>query len=101
MSIRVPSHLYRNRRGTFYFRYIVPKALRGVAGRSEICFSLRSEQRQGAIISALPLIADLPQLEVSLRRMADQNESPPEDYFKLWLEERIKTTDAEGKGKTP
>lgn len=84
MSISVPSHLYRNRHGTFYFRYIVPKALQAAAGRSEVRFSLDSEQRQTAIIRALPLIADLPRLEVCLQTMADTAESAPRDFFKLW-----------------
>lgn len=30
------------------------------------------------------MIADLPRLVVCLQRMADNNESPPPDYFKLW-----------------
>ena len=47
MSIRVPSHLYRNRHGVFYFWYIVPKALRGTASQNEIRFSLHTERRQG------------------------------------------------------
>ena len=74
MSIRVPSHLYRNRHGTFYFRYIVPKALRAITGRGEVRFSLECEQRKAAIMAALLLIADLPWLAVCLQRMADNNE---------------------------
>ena len=90
MSIRVPSHLYRNRHGGFYFRYIVPKPLRCTAGTTEVRFSLRTEQRQTAIISALPLIADLPRLAGCLQRMADNNESAPPDYFKLWRVQLLK-----------
>ena len=92
MSIRVLSHLYRNRHGTFYFRLIIPKSLRAFVGKSEIRFSLQTEQRQKAIIYALPFIADLPRLVGGLQRMADNDESPPPDYFKLWREELFKSS---------
>lgn len=36
MSIRLPSHLYRNRHGTFYFRFVIPKDLQGHAKQSEL-----------------------------------------------------------------
>jgi integrase len=90
MSIRVPAHIYRNRHGTFYFRYIVPKDLQLAAGRREVRFSLESEQRKTAIISALPLIADLPRLAVCLQRMADTDEIAPPDYFLLWRVQLLK-----------
>jgi len=90
MSIRVPAHLYRNRHGTFYFRYIVPKGLQLAAGRREVRFSLDSEQRKTAIISALSLIADLPRLAVCLQRMADTDEIAPPDYFLKWRVELLK-----------
>ena len=84
MAFRVASHIFRNRHGTFYFRAIIPKTLREFAGRGEVRFSLLTEQRQVAIITALPLIADLPRLEQILQRMSDNNETLPPDYFKLW-----------------
>ena len=84
MAYRVPSHLYRNRHGTFYFRLGIPQALRSIAGTGEVRFSLETQDRQTAIISALPLIADLPRLAGCLQRMADTNETPPEDFLKLW-----------------
>lgn len=99
MSIRVPSHLYRNRHGTFYFRYIVPKDLRTIAGTGEVRFSLDCEQRKTAIITALPFIADLPRLAVCLRRMADQGETPPTDYFKSWKDELFKNSNLQAKNK--
>lgn len=92
VSIRVPSHLYRNRHGGFYFRYVVPQTLRSTAGVAEIRFSLRTELRQTAIITALLLIADLPRLGVCLQRMADDGESAPKDFFKLWRDELFKGT---------
>lgn len=84
MPYRVPSHVYRNRHGTFYFRHCIPKALRGTAGTSELRFSLGTQDRRTAIITALPLIADLPRLAGCLQRMADTNETAPEDFFKRW-----------------
>ena len=84
MSLRVSSHLYRNRHGTYYFRFTIPKRLRTLAGQGELRFSLGTEIRKAAIISALPIIADLPHLVGCLQRMADTNESPPSDYFKDW-----------------
>ena len=60
-----------------------------MAGISELRFSLQTEQRQAAIICALPLIGDLPRLVGCLQRMADNNESPPLDYFKLWQRQMI------------
>lgn len=89
MSFRVPSHLYRNRHGQFYFRFIVPQALRSIAGISEVRFSLGTEQRQAAIIWALPIIADLPRLISDLQRMADSNETPSQDFFKLWQRQML------------
>lgn len=84
MPVRVPSRLYRNRHGGWYFRYIVPRDLWPAAGRSEVRFSLHTEQRQQAIICATELIADLPRLAGTLRGMADNNEKAPEDFFQLW-----------------
>lgn len=84
MPLRVPSHLYRNRHSTFYFRYCVPLSLRNAAGVDEFRFSLGTQDRRTAIISALPLIADLPRLADCLRRMADNNEIAPEDFFRRW-----------------
>jgi len=84
MPFRVPAHMYRNRHGTFYFRLCIPQALRSIAGTSEVRFTLGTQDRQTAIIRALPLIADLPCLADCLQRMADTNETPPPDFFKLW-----------------
>lgn len=84
MPVRVPSHLYRNRHGGFYFRYIVPLSLRQTVGKSEVRLSLQTEQRREAIILATELIADLPRMAAYLRHMADSDEKAPEDIFKLW-----------------
>lgn len=84
MPFHVSAHLYRNRHGTFYFRHCIPKALRSTAGISELRFSLGTQDRQTAIIKALPLIADLPRLVGCLQSMADTNETPPEEFFKRW-----------------
>lgn len=92
MPIRVPSHLYRNRHGTFYFRFTV-LAIAGPAGRREVRLSLGTEQRRTAIISSLHLIADLPRMLAELRRMTDNNETPPPDFFKLWRLQVIKNAE--------
>ena len=89
MPCLVPAHVYRNRHGTFYFRHCIPKALRSTAGTSELRFSLNTQDRRTAIITALPLIADLPRLVGCLQRMADTNETPPEDFFKLWQRQML------------
>ena len=71
MSIKLASHLYRNRHGAFYFRFIIPKDLRHLVGQSELRFSLNTECRYDALHSAIQLISELPQLKVDLRRMAN------------------------------
>lgn len=93
MSFRVPLHLYRNRHGTFYFRHCIPQALRITAGISELRFSLGTQDRRAAIISALPLIADLPRLVGCLKRMADTNETAPEDFFKRWQVQMLESAE--------
>ena len=90
MPFRVPLHLYRNRHSTFYFRFIVPKHLQTTAGKREVRFSLQTEQRRDAIITALPLIANLPRLVSELQHMADNNENAPPDYFQLWKLQMLK-----------
>jgi integrase len=84
VPVRVPSHIYRNRHGGFYFRYVVPRDLRRTVGKSEVRLSLQTEQRREAIILANELIADLPRMAGCLSNMADGDEKAPENIFKLW-----------------
>lgn len=86
MPVRIASHIYRNRHGTFYFRLVIPSALRCVAGRQELHASLATERRQDAIIRALPFIEALPRLLAGLQRMDEEQQSPPADYFTRWIE---------------
>jgi integrase len=88
MSIRIATHLYRNRHGFFYFRLLIPRDLRDSVKRREIRFSLDTEQRQQALALVLPIVADLPQLIADLRRMTDNDDTPgaAADYFKAWLD---------------
>lgn len=86
MPIRIASHLYRNQHGTLYFRFVIPESLRTFVGRSEVRFSLYTDHRHTAIITALPLIADLPRLLDCIQRMSEKNEKLPPDYFKQWRE---------------
>jgi integrase len=97
MSIRLASHLYRNRHGTFYFRLTVPKEHREQVCRYEVRFSLGTEQRSQAIITALHLKADLPRLMADIKRMADSNEQPPPDYFALWQRQLLKSAELSAK----
>lgn len=92
MSIKLATHLYRNRHGVFYFRLVFPKDLRGHVQQREFRFSLYTEQRQEAIIAAIPLIADLPHLTADLRRMADDSKSPTPDYFRRRRDELLKNS---------
>ncbi|MDP3699317.1 MAG: site-specific integrase [Hylemonella sp.] len=97
MAIRVASHLYRNRHGTFYFRLIVPADLRSFVGRGDIRLSLGTEQRQAAIIASLVLIADLPRLTATLKRMSENDETLSPDYFQLWRSQILKNAELSAK----
>ncbi|MDI1259369.1 site-specific integrase [Aquabacterium sp.] len=89
MPIRVASRIYRNRHGIFYFRIVIPSQLRSVANRSELRFSLHTEQRELAIDLALPLISAIPLLMADLHNMAVNDEAPPADYFAKWRSELL------------
>jgi hypothetical protein len=43
MSIKVPTHLYRNRHGTFYFRIVIPQDLQEQVQQREFRFRLYTE----------------------------------------------------------
>lgn len=88
MSIKLATHLYRNRHGTFYFRFVIPQDLRSQSHQTEIRFSLRTEQRDKAIIRAFPLIAGLPALLSDLRQMADDEAVPSAERLKILLAEK-------------
>lgn len=99
MSIKLATHLYRNRHGIFYFRFVIPKKLRSGVIQREIRFSLNTERRYDAIHSAIQFIAGLPQLKSDLKRMADDNETLPPDYFKKWREQMFINTGLKAKVK--
>ena len=87
MSIRIASHLFRNRHGTFYFRLVVPKDLRDSIKQREVRFSLQTEQRRQAMATALSLVTNLPTYMAELRRMADSSEKPIEKNLLMsWLD---------------
>jgi hypothetical protein len=88
MSIKLATHLYRNRHGTFYFRLVIPRDLRSQSNQTEVRFSLHTEQRDKAIIRAFPLIAELPTLISDLRQMADDETVPSAERLKTLLEEK-------------
>lgn len=88
MSIRIASHLFRNRHGTFYFRLVIPQDLRPKINQREIRFSLETEQKLKAVAYASHLIAMLPQHISELRRMAEQSENEIFNSAKVqWLEQ--------------
>jgi hypothetical protein len=88
MPIRIASRLFRNRHGTFYFRLLIPNDLRACLGRRELRLSLGTEQRHQALLVSMALVADLPRLMADLREMAEQQQSPSTDFFRLWIEEK-------------
>ncbi len=92
MSIKLATHLYRNRHGMFYFRFVIPQDLRPLLGQREIRFSLHTEQRCEAILSAIPFIAALPQLTIDLKKMASDGKTIPPDYIQLWREQLLQNT---------
>ena len=49
MSIRLPSHLYRNHHGGFHFRLVIPRDRRRPLRQREVRFS----PKHGAILAAL------------------------------------------------
>jgi integrase len=73
----------------FYFRLLIPRDLQACIQRSEFRFSLNTERRQEAIILALPLIAEIPELIANLRNMADKDDGELRStYMKQWLKEK-------------
>lgn len=91
MSLTIPSHLYRNRHGTFYFRLCIPRDLRTFVGLTEVRLSMETEKRREAIICALPLLLDRPHLWAALREMSANDEPIPPNYFKLWQLQLLET----------
>jgi hypothetical protein len=92
MVISIPSHTYRNRHGGFYFRLVIPQPLRQYVKKPEVRFSLKTEQRQEAIMTAALFIADRQRLFSELRQMADSEIPIPEDYFQKWKEQMFLNT---------
>jgi hypothetical protein len=91
MAIKLSSHLYRNRHGTFYFRQVIPHALRTITQQRELRFSLHTERRYEAIIAAIPIMAGIPDLLADLRFMANNNMTVSPSYLKLWTGEKRKS----------
>ena len=81
MPIKLATHLYRNRHGMFYFRFVIPKDIKSYLDKSEFRFSLKTEQRHDAIYFAAKIIANLPQLTANLRRMKNDDETPPTNHL--------------------
>lgn len=101
MPIKTPTHVYRNRHGTFYFRYVLPLALRPPGGPRELRLSLGTEERRKAIALAHHLLTFLPQLRHDVAGMAKNEEEdeakPSPDYQKGVLRGRIALLKAEAR----
>lgn len=104
MATRIPSHLYRNRHGTFYFRLRIPDDLREHIQQREFRFSLGTEQRNQALAAALVLVPGIPELMAKLRAMAKEEKEGEAasalglgGYFFAWVEERRKTLNLQAK----
>jgi integrase len=70
MAINIPSYLYLNPYGVYYFRIAIPLGLRDFLGRREIKKSLRTSNRRQAILSAQNLAAKVNGVFEEMRSMA-------------------------------
>ncbi len=90
MPIKVPACIYRNRHGTFYARILIPSPLRATAGRTEVRFSLQTEQRKAALTAALQLAIAKQALFRDLQHMADEDQKAPAHFWLAWISETRK-----------
>lgn len=100
MVSRVPSHVYRNRHGTFYFRLVFPADVRHLIQCREKRFSLQTEIRSVAVAKALPaigakngLIAELREMAASENLSGDSDKEEASRLFKNWMAEVRKNLD--------
>ena len=75
MALKIASKIYRNRHGTFYFRFVIPKSLQSKINQKEIRFSLHTESRQQALAKAIILIGNMPEHLTEFHRMANDTET--------------------------
>lgn len=78
---KVSLPIFRNRHGTYYYRLGIPLSLQPYIQKTEIRFSLGTQERSHATISALLVMTEKPQLFAELRQMADDNKKLPPDFF--------------------
>lgn len=90
MATKIASKIYRNRHGTFYFRFVIPKSLHLKVNQKEIRFSLHTESRQQALAKAINIIANMPEHLLELRRMADNTETKITNSSLLTLITQVK-----------
>lgn len=100
MASRVPSHVYRNRHGTFYFRLVFPPDVRYLSQCREKRFSLQTESRSVAVARALPVIGAKYQLIAKLRAIAvnddlssDSTKEQASRLYENWIAEVRKNYD--------
>jgi integrase len=91
MPVRLPSYIYRNRCGIFYFRVVVPHAIATSSGSREFRLSLRTADRTEAIGASRYIALHVTELFDKLRAFTqDETSEMPHrmdpERFKAWLE---------------
>jgi hypothetical protein len=71
--MRIPSYIQCNRHGIFYFRRGVPISLRGIIGKREIIYSLRTREPHNAVNSARIIATRVDQLFYEVRMGNNKN----------------------------
>src|SRR5690242_16459785 len=95
MPVRLPSYIYRNRCGIFYFRVILPVALAIADAQREFRVSLHTPERSAAVLEARYLahrIAELfAALEMTKKRTTGHPAALSAEQFRRWLDsQRVK-----------
>ena len=95
MTIRTPSFLFKNRFGTYYFRYLVPKIFTGYSDRRfEIRRSLGTNLRSLALERARRLLVSTEALITEYGMKQEQQDNPIE-WLKRTITELMKRDELE------
>ena len=75
--MRLPTYVYRSRHGIYFFRIVVPLALRNaLSGQREIKRSLRTRDKRQALVQARALALDLYPVFAKAAAMTKFNTEP-------------------------
>ena len=92
MPVRLPSYIYRNRCGIFYFRVVLPSALATADAQREFRVSLHTPERELAVSTARYLAYRVGELLAALIEMAKRKHATlgtpsgfAADQFRSWL----------------